>query len=181
MGVEAQLTEAGIIPTDARTIFRKDLLLSKDVLIKGNYVGNGLTALDGNIIVGGRVTSKHQQTYTMAMYLPDLNDVATSFFLVTPSDGAGYISMVRFVLWVAHTGTTSVLTFTTAAGLFSTTLSIPNAAAGVAVEQAMDTAELTAGNVLCNIVAGSSLITVDNTAAATTGAGLLQVEITRDE
>lgn len=97
MAIEGELIRAGIAISDDRIVISKDVSFAADVIINGGLRVGADTLISGNVTVTGQIIGTLAVSYTLYSEIADLS-AAGGCYMITPTDGAGYISRVRSVL-----------------------------------------------------------------------------------
>jgi len=134
MAIEGELARAGIVTLDDKTVFTEDVQFSDDVIIEGSVNISDNVVVDGDLWVAGSIIGTISSTYVLEEEIDDLS-AATGCYVVVPSDGAGYVSRVRTVLFGAlgvsdATLSTNVNGGTDIGGSYDITIAFSGSAAG---------------------------------------------------
>lgn len=107
--IEAELAAAGFIINDSEIIISKDVRFGRNLNIVGDVTVAGDNTVTGDLHVGGEITGELVGKYYLPFTAFDTSD-ANSIYAVVPSDGAGIISAIRYVVVTAITNADATLT-----------------------------------------------------------------------
>ncbi len=175
MGVEEELARAGIVVTDSEIILTRDVRFGEHVNIDGDISVGENSTVDGDLMVGGAITGELAGKYRL-QFDGFVVSGANSVYVVIPTDGAGKISHVRWVVTVAITDATGAVTALIVGG---SAISPANEVSMI-VASIGDTGATAFAATLSNItVAAGDAIKLTSDGGATAGAVRGYVEITR--
>lgn len=178
MALEGELARAGIATLDDETVITKDTKFNGDVLVEGDMHVSGDSVFDGSLVVSGSISGVLLDTYVLEATITALN-AATGCYVVVPTGGEGYISMIRTVLLDVLTTPDAVLSAKVNTAGTNLTNTITIAFSGSAVGDVDDSGAIPSDEGHNDVVASDFIKVWPSTPGGSASSVRVQVEITR--